>query len=506
MSGKLAMTIQGVWMGNYIAQFAPRLDWGAAPFPSISENDPPMGVADTDVIVIPRGSPHPREAFAFIEFLMQQRSLEKLNLGQQKNSPLREVSDDFYRQHKNPYIRMFQTLASSPGVVLAQPKMNIWQEYRNEIAHAFQRVWLLEATPAQALSEANARIQKSWDRSRKRKTAAPSVVLDWAPLLMTALLAVAVAAFIWRAEVQRRLHRGQGRSPRAHVSLSKGLAFFSPWSIGLFVLLAYPVACSLVYSFCDYSVLSPPRWVGLQNFTDLMVDEVFWIALKNTLVYVLLAMPLGLVVSFCIALLLDANVRGTGMYRTLVFLPSLMPVVTSAMVWLWIFNAEYGVLNDLLSRVTFGAVGPLPWLVDRRMAMPSLVFMSVWGVGQTVIILLAAMRDVPMAVYEAADIDGASLWQKVRHITLPLTSPVLYFNAIIGMIGALQLFTQPFIMTGGGPARATLTYTLRLYDNAFGFLRMGYASAMAFILFLLILALTALAVRVGKTRVHYAGA
>jgi multiple sugar transport system substrate-binding protein len=503
MSGKLSMIIQGVWMGNYISQFAPHLDWGAAPFPSVSASDPPMGVVDTDIIVIPRGAPHPREAFEFARFLMEQRSLEKLNLGQQKNSPLKDVSDDFYRRHKNPYIRMYQALASSPGAVVATPQMSVWQEYRSEIAHAFQRMWLLEATPEQALAEAGARIQQSLERNAKRRAAPPYAALRFAPVALTALLAAAVVFLVGRA---RTRGAGARASPRAHVSLGKGLAFSSPWTIGLVVFLGYPIACSMVYSFCEYSVLSTPRWVGLQNFSDLLADEVFWVALKNTLFYVVFALPLGLVVSFFIALLLDSNVRGTSAYRTFVFLPSLMPIVTGAMVWLWIFNADFGVANDLLARLSGGHVGPVPWLVSRRTAMPSLVLMSLWSVGQTVVILLAAMRDVPTSIYEAADIDGASLWQKVRHITLPLTSPVIYFNAIIGIIAALQLFTQPYIMTEGGPARATLTYAMRIYENAFVFLRMGYASAMAWILFVIILGLTAVAVKVGKGRVHYTGA
>ena len=203
--------------------------------------------------------------------------------------------------------------------------------------------------------------------------------------------------------------------------------------------------------------------------------------------------------------MLDANVRGSGVYRTLVFLPSLTPVVATAFVWLWIFNAQYGVINDLIGKLTFGMIGPIAWLSDRRTALPSLILMSVWGIGQTTVILLAAMQDIPAAMYEAADIDGAGWWHKVRHITMPLTSPVIYFNAIVGIIVSLQLFTQPYIMTGGGPARATLTYTMRIYDNAFTFLRMGYASAMAWILFLIILGLTALVVRVGQSRVHYTG-
>jgi multiple sugar transport system permease protein len=253
-------------------------------------------------------------------------------------------------------------------------------------------------------------------------------------------------------------------------------------------------------------VLTTPRFIGLGNYLELFQDGVFWVALKNTLIYAVFALPLGLISSFSIALLLDANVRGSSIYRTLVFLPSLTPLVASSMVWLWIFNAEYGVLNDVLGKLSFGLIKPVPWLADPRTALPSIILMSVWGVGQTVVIILAAMQDVPTAIYEAADIDGASTWQKIRHITVPLTSPVIYFNAIIGVINALQVFAQPYIMTNGGPARATLTYAMRLYVNAFTFLRMGYAAAMAWILFIIILGLTLLAVRVGKSRVHYAGA
>jgi multiple sugar transport system permease protein len=160
-------------------------------------------------------------------------------------------------------------------------------------------------------------------------------------------------------------------------------------------------------------------------------------------------------------------------------------------------------LNHFLERVSFGLIEPIPWLVEPKTALPSIILMSVWSVGQTVVILLAAMQDVPTAVYEAAELDGAGFFRKVRHITLPLVSPVLYFNAIMSLIVALQLFTQPFIMTEGGPARATLTYAMRVYQNAFLYLRMGYASAMAWILFLLTLGLTLLAVRAARSRVHY---
>ncbi|HWA73700.1 MAG TPA: extracellular solute-binding protein [Polyangiaceae bacterium] len=505
MSQKSAMVLQGVWMSKFIDTYAPNLEWGAAPFPSLHAGDPPVTLVDADMLIIPRGAQHAREAFEFILFLTEQSHTEKLCALQRKNSPLRAVSEAFLSRHGNPYIRMFQALAASPGAV-STPRLSIWPEYRSEMSATFQRVWLLQASPEQALSEAQARLQSSWDRAQRRSALPRTPGLVWVPFALMALLVTFVVVKILRAHARQRAQMAGRSSARSNASLGKGLAFFSPWAIGLLVFTLYPVMSSVVYSFCDYSALSPPRFVGLENFRELLSDKVFFVALKNTLVYVLFALPLGLFASFSLALLLDSNVRGKSLYRTLVFLPSLTPVVASSMVWLWIFNAQYGILNFVLGKLSFGIIPPVAWLNNPHTALPSLIFMSVWGVGHTVVVLLAAMQDVPTAVYEAADIDGASLWHKVRHITIPLISPVLQFNAIMGIIGGLQVFSQPYIMTGGGPARSTLTYAMRLYESAFTFLRMGYAAAMAWILFLIILALTALAVRAGKSRVHYTGA
>jgi multiple sugar transport system substrate-binding protein len=497
MSGRLAMALQGIWLANYLERFAPNLEWGAAPFPTERADQPKVTYVDADMLVIPRGAPHPREAFEFIKYLSGQAATEKLALGQRKISPLREVSDDFYARHRHPFIRMFQELAASPGA-RAQPKISVWKEYREETRSMFQRVWLLEATPEAALADAQSRMQRSFMREQNRSRATPSRTLSLAPVALLAVVVLGFAAFIVKT-------RRVGRSPRQNASLARGLGFFSPWAIGLGVFTLYPILSSLVYSFCDYSVLSVPRWVGFANYGELLEDAVFWRALGNTLLYAAIALPGGLLVSFAVALLLDARVRGDGIYRTLVFLPSLTPVVASAMAWLWIFNAEYGLLNHWLGVLSFGTIGPIPWLADPRTALPSLALMSVWSVGHTVVVLLAAMQDVPPAMYEAADIDGANLWQRVRHVTLPLVSPVLYFNLVIGLIGALQVFSQPFVMTHGGPARATLTYSMRLYENAFKFLRMGYASAMAWVMFLIILILTLVLTRLSRSRVHYTG-
>jgi len=504
LSGRLAMVLQGVWMGNFIQKYRPDMRWGAAPFPSEKAGAAPVTIADADMLVIPNGARHPREAFEFIEYLSRQGPMEKACLGQKKTSPLREVSAAFFREHKNPYIRMFQDLASSPGA-MAQPRISVWNEYTLEIRNASQRLWLGEATPEQALADVEAVIQKSWDREQRRQSAPASPWLSRLPFFLIALAAGAIAfAVVRERRVQARV-TGVAQPVRSNASLWKGLGFFSPWGVGLGLFLAYPVMSSVVYSFCDYSVLSPPRWVGLQNYADLLDDEVFWIALKNTLIYAALALPFGLLVALWFAILLDAKLRGSSLYRTLLFLPALMPIVAGAIIWLWMLNGEFGVVNHFLSELSFGAFPKISWLAERSYALPALVVVSTWGVGQTVVTLLAAMQDVPSSIYEAADIDGASFWQKIRHVTLPMISPVVYFNAVIGIIGALQVFATPYIMTAGGPARATLFYTQRLYENAFYFLRMGYACAMAWILFLVVLGLTLLAHRIGQSRVHYTG-
>lgn len=285
--------------------------------------------------------------------------------------------------------------------------------------------------------------------------------------------------------------------------LRTGLVFISPWMIGFLVFSVYPVAMSLFYSFCDYDVLSSPVWVGALNYRDMVTDEVFWKALYNTLVFAAFSLPLGLLVSLLVAVMLNQSVRGRSVFRTVYFLPSLVPVVAGAMIWLWILNGRFGLLNYALAKV--GLPGP-GWLTDENWTKPSLVLMSLWGIGNTVVIYLAALQDVPRALYESAEIDGATGWDKLWRITVPMISPVIYFNLIMGIIGSLQVFAQPFIMLGGGGVnRSALFYAVYLFQNAFEYRQMGYASAMAWVLFLLILLLTWLATRMMRRHIHHAG-
>jgi len=283
-------------------------------------------------------------------------------------------------------------------------------------------------------------------------------------------------------------------------NLRNGLLFTSPWLVGFGVFMLYPLLASLYYGFCDYSVLLPAEFVGVDNYVEMATDRTFWKALWNTVFYAAMVIPMGFVMALSLALLLNTNVRGLAFYRTIFFLPSLVPVVALSALWLWIYNGELGVLNHLLAKV--GIDGPA-WLAEPEWAKPAFAFMSVWGIGHAMVIYLAGLQDVPKELLDAAVVDGANRWQRLWHVTLPMISPVIYFNLIMGLIGSFQVFTQAFMMTDGGPEESTLFYALHLYRQAFTDMRMGYASAMAWVLFLIILGLTLLGTRFSRQWIHY---
>ncbi len=302
-------------------------------------------------------------------------------------------------------------------------------------------------------------------------------------------------------------------TPGEKKNILTGLAFTSLWIVGLGVFTAYPVIASLYYSFCDYSILKSAVWIGGENYRELVTDDLFWKSLGNTLLYAGLSVPLGTAVALGLAMLLNCDVRGRPFFRVVFYLPSIVPVVASSMLWLWIFNGEYGLLNGVLAPVLgwFGLTPPA-WFTDPMWAKPALVLMSLWGVGNAMVIYLAGLQNVPKELYEAAAIDGASAWKRFWHVTLPGIAPVVYFNVVMGMIGSLQIFAQAYIIsdaanggTGthdGAPARSLLFYTMHLFTTAFHDLRMGYASAMAYVLFIVIASLTWLATRLSRRHVE----
>jgi len=286
-------------------------------------------------------------------------------------------------------------------------------------------------------------------------------------------------------------------------NLRNGVLFTLPWTIGLIVFTMFPAAMSLGLSLSDYSLLNEPVFVGLTNYKDMAVDNVFQTALWNTGVYAAMALPFGMVLAIALALLLNQRILARPVFRTIFFLPSLVPLVALAILWNWILQGNTGALNHLLGLV--GIKGP-NWLGDPAWSKPALMVTGLWGVGNAVVIYLAGLQDVPRDFYEAARVDGANWWQQTWHITLPMISPVIYFNLLMGCIGVLQIFAVPYVMTSGGPMRSTLFYTMYLYQQAFRFLNMGYACAMAWVLFVMVALLTYTAHRVSRRHVYYGGA
>ena len=288
-------------------------------------------------------------------------------------------------------------------------------------------------------------------------------------------------------------------------NILKGLTFTSPWIVGFLLFVLYPILASFYYSLTDFNILLPPMFIGVRNYIELFQDKLFWTAIYNTLFYSVFALPLMLVFSVSIATLLNQSLRFRPIFRTVFFLPSLVPLVALAILWQWIFNGQYGVLNFFLEKILspFG-INPPNWMGDPLWTKPALIVTGLWGIGGSIVIYLAALQEVPTHLYEAAEIDGASPLQKFLAITLPMISPVIYFNLIIGIIGTLQIFAVPFVMFGRGPANSTYFFAMYIYDNAFRYLKMGYAAAMAWILFLLIFGLTLFFTRVSRKHIYYA--
>ena len=275
----------------------------------------------------------------------------------------------------------------------------------------------------------------------------------------------------------------------------------SPWLLGLLFFTGGPILASVYFSFTDWNVLSAPRWVGLDNYIQIFtVDPIFWVSLFNTAFYTVGHVPLTFAVALFAALLLNQPVPLIPFFRTVYYLPTVTAGVAVSILWLWIFNPEFGLVNYALNMV--GIQGP-GWLSSKEWAKPALIIMSAWGFGEAMVILLAGLQGVPVHLYEAAKIDGANPLQEFRHVTLPMLSPVMFFVLIVSIIGSFQVFTSVYVMTKGGPADATLMYVLQMYFKAFSDLKMGYTSAMAWILFAIILAFTLLQFRVAQRWVYY---
>lgn len=285
-----------------------------------------------------------------------------------------------------------------------------------------------------------------------------------------------------------------------------GLLFALPWLLGLSMFWIYPIVASAYYSFTEFNGVQAPQWVGFHNYVQLFTnDPDFLTAVGNTLFFAGISIPLAIICSFGLAMLLNAKIRFQVVYRTIYFLPTLVPEVALALVWVYLFTPVTGLIN--LPFNWLGMRGPC-WLACARWSRQTMILLALWIIGQQIVLYLAGLQDVPQDLYDAADVDGAGFWHKFRNVTLPMMTPVIFFHLVTSVIGALQFFTIPYIMVGGtgGPDKSLLFYSIYLYKQAFQYFSMGYASALAWLLFMVALLITLLIFRSARLWVFYGGA
>jgi multiple sugar transport system permease protein len=393
-----------------------------------------------------------------------------------------------------------------------RPVTPVGQVMWNELLSATETALYHSLSPQQALDQSAANVQRELDRFLNPVQGEP---ITWTWFFIgygLLLLAFGIGVYLWdtNLNLRERLGRILRRKDSYVVPGSQGgymrhqwregWTAASPWLLGFIIFGGGPMLFSIVMSFSRYDVLNPPQFVGFFNYLWMFSqDHLFITALWNT-VFMVLAVPLGLVVGLGIALLLNVEIRGVAIWRTCFYLPAIVPMVVVSIVWIWIFNPQGGILTRAIE--FFFDESP-NWLQDAAWSKPALIIMGLWGAGSGMIIWLAGLKGISKELYEAADLDGCSVWQKFIYVTIPQLTPYIFFNLVMGLIGTFQIFGQAFIMTQGGPADSTLFYVYHLFNHAFRYGNMGYASAMAWVLFVIVLALTIWQLKLSRRWVHY---
>jgi ABC-type sugar transport system permease subunit/ABC-type glycerol-3-phosphate transport system substrate-binding protein len=544
LTGKVAMKIDGNWVLNNIARFGPDIDFAVAPAPVPQERldelegrkpltprfkGQPKYVtwAGGYSYAIPRGSQHPQEAWEFIKWmaspeaaLLDSEAQKAYNISKGRPyvpdiSANRRVNEAIFAKYapttdkfKNAlklFMDMLETAKFRPVTFVGQ---RLWDEH----VRAFELATDHNAshqTPQQTMDKGTAVVQTELDKVFHR---AEFPLLDKRiPIAISAALALALLVFAaWRLSKILKMGSLSRREALA------GYIFAAPWIFGFLVLTAGPILTAIFLSFCDYDVLHPPRFVGGNNFRELFgVDRYYLIkALSNVGYLAFIGIPLGICTGLSIAMLLNAKVGGMSGYRTAFYVPSIVPVVASAVLWAWILNGDSskGLLNAFW-KITITAwfhVSPPGWLGAADWAKPGLIIQGLWGAGSGMILWLAGLQGVPQHLYEAADIDGAGFWTKFRNVTLPMLSPYIFYNLIMGIINTLQEFDRIYILSGQnagstsyGPVDSMLVPVIYLFNSAFKYFKMGYASAVAWILFIIILLITLAQLKLAPRWVYY---
>jgi len=544
LKSQVAMKIDGSWFLDTVAAYAPDdLDWTVSPAPlpaaEVAKGRSPITWAGGFALVIPKTARCPEGAFALMQYLTSWQSVNLLEQSKREKAqgqglpyiPGLQANRVHYqrlvaqalagdlatRPRYRDAVLTFQGMldhtlirpVSPVGQLLWNMHVQATDQAEQHAARAQAQAQGVDEVDL-ALAQAQAPVQAQLDRLLHGDRA-PAV--RWGRYLggYGFLVALVLAVACYRQATGRYRLRESGAA----------LLFLSPWLLGFTVLIGGPIFFSIVYSFCTYDVLTPAHYAGLDNYREVAADPLFWQSLGNT-VFMLLRIPLVMAVGLMIALLLNRGMRGLSLYRTAFYLPAVMPVVAASLLWLWIFNPTQGFLNQALEwgfatlpghalEAVLGWVHGRPvhlqaplWLQDPAWSKPAMILMSVWSAGGCMIIWLAGLQGIPSQLYEAAAIDGANSWQRFRHITVPMLSPYILFNLIMGVIATMQIFSEAYIMSDNGkPANSLLFYALYLFDQSFQYFRMGYASAMAWILFLIVLALTALQMWLAKRWVNY---
>jgi multiple sugar transport system permease protein len=567
LTGKMAMKIDTNNAIRNIARFGPQVEFGVAPAPVPAarlhgegrfRGQPPFVTWSGGFSFgIPRGSRHVDEAWLLAKWLNSLEGRRVFNeaqraWNQQNGRPYipemhadRAINEVIFREFAPPGddpLPLRLRAGMRVGLDMMpyarfRPVTFVGQRLWDEQIRAFDLAIRHKATVPEALAAGQVTVQQELDKVFLRDR---YPLLDWRRPLAVMGAALLLGAGIVAWQLRRRPPLGRMARGEAWA----GYLFASPWILGFVVFTAGPILASLIFSFCDYDVLHPARYVGGENFrallalreprlhwleglksattpwhwlettryvglTATMSDPLAWRSLYNAAYLALLGIPLNMLFSLALAMLLNAQVRGMHFYRTIYYLPAITPVIAVAMLWPWILNPDSGVIN-LAWRATLGDWfgWPAPsWLAGEQWAKPAYLLVGLWSAGSGMILWLAGLQGIPQHLFEAAELDGAGWWGRLRHVTLPMLTPYIFFNLIMGTIASLQRFADVYLMSGpqGGPVDSTLVPVLNLFNNAFQYFKMGYASAWAWVLFAIILTLTLLQLRGARRWVHYEG-